>query len=74
MVLTFARLLGQMCGVFEQVCDIVESAEKSAKLVEWKSNKFKFDQTFARLPYVCRNCLNTLSNFCPIFVRHWSNK
>ena len=28
-----------MLGTFEEVCDLVESAEQIPKLVEWKSNQ-----------------------------------
>lgn len=41
----------QMLGAFEQVCNLVESAEKSRALSNGIRITFEFDQTFSQLPY-----------------------
>ena len=36
---TFGRFVERMVSPLEQVCDVVESAEESRKLVDWKSEQ-----------------------------------
>ena len=61
----------QMWGPSEQICDFVESAEKSQKLVEWSRIKFESDQTFAQVLF---DFYSTFANICSTFVKGMSGK
>ena len=76
----FDKFEARMLGLFEQVCEFVESAEKSRKFVEWRSNKVwigsNFCQTSIRLSFVLKKCwvvsklFEHFNQICSTFARH----